>query len=113
MYLEDISLCLPTAMLIKDHLLNQEKGEVDNVLLSLLRPRVNWLLFYLTGIYINHKYIIKYILVNVISIVFIKDLQNSFKCYFSCIFRIWLRLPCPHHLFFSFPMQRILYALEK
>ena len=29
MYLEGFSLFLPTVMLIKDHLVNQEKGEVE------------------------------------------------------------------------------------
>ena len=29
MYLEGFSLSLPTVMLIKDHLVNQEKGEIE------------------------------------------------------------------------------------
>ena len=33
LYLDDFSLSLPPAMLIKDHLVNQEKGEVENCLL--------------------------------------------------------------------------------
>ena len=53
MYLEGFSLSLPTVMLIKDHLVNQEKGEVEYFLLSSLHPQVNWLLFSLTGISIN------------------------------------------------------------
>ena len=39
MYLEDF-LSLPTATLIKDHLVNQEKDEVEYLLLSPLRPQV-------------------------------------------------------------------------
>ena len=50
MYLEDFSLYLTIAMLIKDHLLNQEEGEVKHVLLCPLHPLANWLLFYPTGI---------------------------------------------------------------
>ena len=53
MYLEGFSLSLPTVMLIKDHLVNQEKGEVEYFLLSSLHPQVNWLLFSLTGISVN------------------------------------------------------------
>ena len=53
MYLEGFSLSLPTVMLIKDHLVNQEKGEVEYFLLSSLHPQVNWLLFSVTGISIN------------------------------------------------------------
>ena len=53
MYLEGFSLSLPTVMLIKDHLVNQENGEVEYFLLSSLHPQVNWLLFSLTGISIN------------------------------------------------------------
>ena len=53
MYLEGFSIFLPTVMLIKDHLVNQEKGEVEYFLLSSLHPQVNRLLFSLTGISIN------------------------------------------------------------
>ena len=49
MYL-GFSLSLPTMMLIKEHIVNQEKGEVE---LSPLHPQVNWLLFSQTGISIN------------------------------------------------------------
>ena len=55
MYLEGFSLSLPTLMLIKDHLLNREKGEVEYFLLSSLHSQVNRLLFSLTGISINIK----------------------------------------------------------
>ena len=58
MYLEGFSSSLPTVMLIKDHLVNQEKGEVEYFLLSLLHSRVNRLLFSLTGISINIKEIV-------------------------------------------------------
>ena len=51
MYLEDFSLS--TALLIKDYLVNQEKGEVEYSLFSPLRPQGNQLLFSLTGISIN------------------------------------------------------------
>ena len=53
MYL-GFSLSLPTLMLIKDHLLNQEKGEVE----YFLHSQVNRLLFSLTGISINIKEIV-------------------------------------------------------
>ena len=53
MYLEDFSLSLPNAMLIKDHLVNQVKGEIEYFLLSPLHPQVNRLLFSLTGISVN------------------------------------------------------------
>ena len=53
MCLEGFSLSLPTVMLIKDHLVNQEKGEVEYFLLSSLHLQVNRLLFALTGISIN------------------------------------------------------------
>ena len=55
MYLEGFSLSLPTLMLIKDHLLNREKGEVEYFLHSSLHSQVNRLLFSLTGISINIK----------------------------------------------------------
>ena len=42
MYLESFSLSLPIVMLIKDHLVNQEKGEVEYFLLSSLHLQVNW-----------------------------------------------------------------------
>ena len=58
MYLEGFSLSLPTLMLIKDHLLNREKDEVEYVLLSSLHSQVNRLLFSLTGISINIKEIV-------------------------------------------------------
>ena len=58
MYLEGFSLSLPTLMLIKDHLLNWEKGEVEYFLLSSLHSQVNRLLFSLTGISINIKEIV-------------------------------------------------------
>ena len=58
MYLKGFSLSLPTVMLIKDHLVNQEKGEVEYFLLSSLHSRVNRLLFSLTGISINIKEIV-------------------------------------------------------
>ena len=58
MYLEGFSSSLPTVMLIKDHLVNQEKGEVEYFLLSLLHSPVNRLLFSLTGISINIKEIV-------------------------------------------------------
>ena len=61
MCLEDFPLSLPTTM-IKDHLVNQEKGEVEYYLLSLLHQRVNRLLFSLTGISIN---ILEIVYVNV------------------------------------------------
>ena len=61
MCLEDFPLSLPTAM-IKDHLVNQGKGEVEYYLLSLLHQRVNRLLFSLTGISIN---ILEIVYVNV------------------------------------------------
>ena len=44
---------LPTVVLIKDHLVNQEKGEVKYFLLSSIQPQVNRLLFSLTGISTN------------------------------------------------------------
>ena len=47
------SLSLPTAMLMKDHLVNQEKDKMEYFLISPLRPQVNRLLFSLTGISIN------------------------------------------------------------
>ena len=50
MYLEGFSIFLPTVMLIKDHLVNQEKGEVEYLLLSSLHLEVNWPLFSLTRI---------------------------------------------------------------
>ena len=53
MYLEDFCLSLSTALLIKDYLVNQEKGEVEYSLFSPLRPQGNRLLFSLTGISIN------------------------------------------------------------
>ena len=53
MYL-GFSLSLPTLMLIKEHLLNQEKGEVE----YFLHSQVNRLLFSLTGISINIKEIV-------------------------------------------------------
>ena len=53
MYLEGFSLSFPIVMSIKDHLVNQEKGEVEYFLLSSLHPQVNRLLFSLTGISIN------------------------------------------------------------
>ena len=49
MYLEVFSVSLPTAMLIKDHLVDQEEGEV----VSSLQAQINRLLFSLTGISIN------------------------------------------------------------
>ena len=53
MHLEDFYLSLPTAMMIKDHLVNQEEGDIEYFFLSPLRPQVNRLLFSLTGISIN------------------------------------------------------------
>ena len=50
MYLEGFSIFLPTVMLIKDHLVNQEKGEVKYLLLSSFHLEVNWPLFSLAGI---------------------------------------------------------------
>ena len=53
MYLEDFSLSPPTVMLIKDYLVNQEKGEVEYFLLSPFSPHVNRLLFSPIEISIN------------------------------------------------------------
>ena len=50
MYLEGFSIFLPTVMLIKDHLVNQEKGEVEYLLLSSFHLEVNWPLFSLARI---------------------------------------------------------------
>ena len=53
MYLEGFSVSLSTVMLIKDHLVDQEEGEVEYFLLSSLQAQINRLLFSLTGISIN------------------------------------------------------------
>ena len=53
MHLEDFSLPLPTTMLIKDHLVNKEKGKVEYFSLSSLHPQEKQLLLSLTGISIN------------------------------------------------------------
>ena len=53
MNLEGFSFSLPTDMLIKAHLVNQEKGEFEYFFLSSLHIHVNRLLFSLTGISIN------------------------------------------------------------